>query len=53
MIKDIAKSVEPKRFVSVEGGDHNTLVDDIGFDNYYSLVKNFVDGGDLSAKEGQ
>ncbi|MCR5414570.1 MAG: alpha/beta hydrolase [Kiritimatiellae bacterium] len=44
---------EPKRFVPVEGGDHNTLVDGIGFDNYYSLVKNFIYGDDLSAKEGQ
>ena len=34
---------EPKRFFSVEGGDHNTLVDDMGFDNYYKLIKEFVD----------
>ena len=34
---------EPKRFVSVEDGDHNTLVDDMGFDNYYELIKGFVD----------
>ena len=34
---------EPKRFVSVEGGDHNTLVDDMGSDNYYKLIKEFVD----------
>ncbi|MBO7684578.1 MAG: alpha/beta hydrolase [Kiritimatiellae bacterium] len=34
---------EPKRFVSVEGGDHNTLVDDMGFDNYYKLIKEFVE----------
>ena len=50
---------EPKRFVSVEDGDHNTLVDDMGFDNYYELIKGFVDGDDLatkntkSAKEGK
>ena len=37
---------EPKRFVSVEDGDHNTLVDDMGFDNYYELIKEFVDGAD-------
>ena len=41
---------EPKRFVSVEDGDHNTLVDDMGFDNYYELIKSFVDGDDLAAK---
>ena len=35
---------EPKRFVSVEDGDHNTLVDDMGFDNYFELIKSFVDG---------
>ena len=34
---------EPKRFVSVEDGDHNTLVDDMGFDNYFELIKEFVD----------
>ena len=34
---------EPKRFVTVEDGDHNTLVDDMGFDNYYELIKGFVD----------
>ena len=34
---------EPKRFVSVEEGDHNTLVDDMGFDNYFELIKGFVD----------
>ena len=35
---------EPKRFVSVKDGDHNTFVDDMGFDNYYKLIKEFVDG---------
>ena len=50
---------EPKRFVTVEGGDHNTLVDDMGFGNYCNLIKEFVDGDDLatkntkSAKEGK
>ena len=34
---------EPKRFVSVDDGDHNTLVDDMGFDNYYKLIKEFVE----------
>ena len=34
---------EPKRFVSVEGGDHNTLVDDMGSDNYYKLIKEFAE----------
>ena len=37
---------EPKRFVTVDDGDHNTLVDDMGFDNYYELIKKFVDGAD-------
>ena len=44
---------EPKRFVSVEDGDHNTLVDDMGFDNYYELIKSFVDGDDLAAKNAK
>ena len=39
---------DPKRFVSVEGGEHNTLVDDMGFDNYYELIKGFVDGAGAS-----
>ena len=34
---------EPKRFVSVEGGDHSTLVDDMGFDNYCKLITDFVE----------
>ena len=34
---------EPKRFVSVEGGDHNTLVDDMGFDNYCKMITDFVE----------
>ena len=41
---------EPKRFVSVEDGDHNTLVDDMGFDNYYELIKEFVDGAGDEAR---
>ena len=39
---------EPKRFVTVDDGDHNTLVDDMGFDNYYELIKSFVDGVPVS-----
>ena len=34
---------EPKRFVTVDDGDHNSLIDDMGFDNYYELIKGFVD----------
>jgi len=34
---------EPKRFVSIEGGDHNTLVDDMGFDNYCKMITDFVE----------
>ena len=35
---------EPKRFVSVEEGDHNSLPDDMGGDRYLKLVKDFIDG---------
>ena len=42
---------EPKRFVTVEGGDHNTLVDDMGFDNYYELIKEFVDGAGMEPRQ--
>ena len=41
---------EPKRFVTVDDGDHNTLVDDMGFDNYYELIKEFVDDACTSEK---
>ena len=34
---------EPKRFVSVKDGDHDSLVDDMGFENYYRLIEEFVD----------
>ena len=44
---------EPKRFVSVEDGDHNTLADDMGFENYFELIKSFVDGDDLAAKNAK
>ena len=42
---------EPKRFVSVEDGDHNTLVDDMGFDEYLALVKEFVDGAGVKPRQ--
>jgi len=35
---------EPKRFVTVDDGDHNTLVDDMGYANYLNMIKAFVDG---------
>ena len=44
---------EPKRFVTVDDGDHNTLVDDMGFDNYFELIKSFVDRDDLAAKNAK
>ena len=44
---------EPKRFVTVDDGDHNTLVDDMGFDNYFELIKSFVEGDDLAAKNAK
>ena len=42
---------EPKRFVTVDDGDHNTLVDDMGFDNYYELIKGFVDGAGVEPRQ--
>ena len=42
---------EPKRFVAVEDGDHNTLVVDMGFDNYYELIKSFVDGSGIESRQ--
>jgi pimeloyl-ACP methyl ester carboxylesterase len=42
---------EPKRFVVVEGGDHNSLIDDMGFDNYYELIKEFVDGAGVEPRQ--
>ena len=43
---------EPKRFVSVEGADHNSLVDDMGCAEYIKLVKDFADGDDSAASAG-
>jgi len=42
---------EPKRFVSVEDGDHNSLVNDMGFGNYYELIKDFVDGAGMEPRQ--
>ena len=42
---------EPKRFVSVKDGDHNSLPDDMGPGEYISLIKEFVDGVDLATKK--
>lgn len=42
---------EPKRFVTVEDGDHNTLVDDMGFENYFRVIKEFVDGAGLEPRQ--
>ena len=42
---------EPKRFVTVDDGDHNTLVDDMGFDNYFELIKSFVDGAGMEPRK--
>ena len=42
---------EPKRFVTVDDGDHNTLVDDMGFDNYYELIKEFVDDAGVEPRQ--
>ncbi len=42
---------EPKRFVSVEEGDHNSLPDDMGGDRYLKLVKDFIDGTTKRSKQ--
>ena len=42
---------DPKRFVTVEDGDHNTLVDDMGFENYLRVIKEFVDGAGLEPRQ--
>jgi len=42
---------EPKRFVSVEGGDHNTLVNDMGYANYLNMIKAFVDGAGMEPRQ--
>ena len=36
---------EPKRFESIKGGDHNTLVKNIGLGSYLKLIKEFAEGG--------
>ena len=35
---------EPKRFVSVEEGEHNSLPDDLGGEAYFKLIKDFAGG---------
>ena len=42
---------EPKRFVAVEEGDHNSLPDDMGGDRYLKLVKDFIDGTTKRSKQ--
>ncbi len=42
---------EPKRFVVVEGGDHNSLIDDMGYDDYCALIKEFVDGVEMDPRQ--
>ena len=42
---------EPKRFVTVEDGDHNTLIDDMGFDNYFELIREFVDDAGVEPRQ--
>lgn len=41
---------EPKRFVSVKDGDHNSLADDMGFENYCRLIEEFVDADNPATK---
>lgn len=41
---------EPKRFVSVKDGDHNSLAADMGFENYYKLIEAFVDADNSAIK---
>ena len=42
---------EPKRFVSVEGGEHNTLPDDLGGETYIKLIKEFADNAGAEARQ--
>ena len=42
---------EPKRFVSIENGDHNTLVDDMGFGNYLKLIKDFAEYAGVETRQ--
>ena len=36
---------EPKRFESIKGGDHNTLVKDMGLGTYLKLISDFMENG--------
>ena len=42
---------EPKRFVSVKDGDHNSLVNDMGYEEYIKLIKDFVDGAGMEPRQ--
>ena len=44
---------EPKRFVAVEGGGHNSLPDGLGGEEYLKLIKGLADGDDLAAKNAE
>ncbi len=41
---------EPKRFVSVEKGEHNSLPDDLGGETYIKLIEEFVDADNSATK---
>ena len=36
---------EPKRFITVEGGDHNTMVNGMGLGTYLNLISDFMENG--------
>ena len=38
-------AIEPKRFVFIKGGDHNTLVKDMGLGTYLNLISDFMENG--------
>ncbi len=42
---------EPKSFVPVEGGEHNTLPDDLGGETYIKLIKEFADNAGAEARQ--
>ncbi|MBQ3342010.1 MAG: alpha/beta hydrolase [Kiritimatiellae bacterium] len=41
---------EPKRFVSVEEGEHNSLPDDLGGETYIKLIRDFADNAGAEAR---
>ena len=42
---------EPKRFVSVEKGEHNSLPDDLGGETYIKMIKDFADNAGVEPRQ--